>query len=152
MLRSKPVRDSRYINALTTAVISTRILLRNSSPEDKLEYKAHPERYKLRYLYREFHLKFSEMKLYSMPKGSVNFNFRDFSPHILGLCLTYMVNVGLSSRATQRALLEIHGVKISHVTVSKYAQDCRCNCSAFLWILMITSRLPTLLLMKPMSR
>lgn len=57
-----------------------------------------------------------------MPKGSVNFNFREFSPHVLGLCLTYMVNIGLSSRATQRALLEIHGVRISHVTVSKYAK------------------------------
>lgn len=96
--------------------------LKKLSPEDKLEYEVHPERYKLRYLYREFHLKFSEMKLYTMPKGSVNFNFREFSPHILGLCLTYMVNIGLSSRATQRALLEIHGVKISHVTVSKYAK------------------------------
>ncbi len=96
--------------------------LKKLSSEDKLEYEAHPERYKLRYLYREFHLKFSEMELYSMPKGSVNFNFRDFSPHILGLCLTYMVNLGLSSRVTQRALLEIHGVKISHVTVSKYAK------------------------------
>ncbi len=96
--------------------------LKKLSPEDKHEYQSHPERYKLRYLYREFHLKFSEMQLYSMPKGSVNFNFRGFSPHILGLCLTYMVNLGLSSRATQRALLEIHGVKISHVTVSKYAK------------------------------
>lgn len=96
--------------------------LKRLPPEDKLEYVAHPERYKLRYLYREFHLKFSEMELYSMPKGSVNFNFKDFSPHILGLCLTYMVNVGLSTRATQRALLEIHCVKISHVTVAKYAK------------------------------
>lgn len=96
--------------------------LKKLSPEDKAEFELHKERFKLRYLYREFHLKFSEMDLYSMPKGSVNFNFRDFSPHILGLCLTYMVNVGLSSRATQRALLEIHGVKISHVTISKYAR------------------------------
>lgn len=96
--------------------------LKKLSPEDKAEFELHKERFKLRYLFREFHLKFSEMDLYSMPKGSVNFNFRDFSPHILGLCLTYMVNVGLSSRATQRALLEIHGVKISHVTITKYAR------------------------------
>nr|WP_227764591.1 DDE-type integrase/transposase/recombinase [Zhaonella formicivorans] len=57
-----------------------------------------------------------------MPKGSVNFTFRHFSPHILGLCLTYLVNLGLSTRATSRALWEIHGVKISHVMVSKYAK------------------------------
>ncbi len=96
--------------------------LRNLSSEDKAEFELHPERFKLRYLYREFQIKLSEMELYSMPKGSVNFKFRNFSPHVLGLCLTYMVNLGLSSRVTQRALLEIHGVKISHVTVSKYAR------------------------------
>lgn len=96
--------------------------LKGLSPRDRIEQKAHPERFKLRYLYREFHIRFSEMELYSMPRGSVNFNFRGFPPHILGLCLTYMVNVGLSSRATQRALLEIHGVRISHVTVAKYAR------------------------------
>jgi len=38
-------------------------------------------------------------------------------------CLTYHVNLGLSSRKTAQALLEIHGVRISHVTVSKYAKS-----------------------------
>jgi transposase-like protein len=57
-----------------------------------------------------------------MPKGCVNLTFRNFSPHVLGLCLTYLVNLGLSTRATSRALWEIHGVKISHVMVSKYAK------------------------------
>jgi transposase-like protein len=36
--------------------------------------------------------------------------------------MTYLVNLGLSTRATARALWEIHGVRISHVTVSKYAK------------------------------
>jgi len=40
----------------------------------------------------------------------------------MGLCLTYHVNLGLSSRKTAQALFDIHGVKISHVTVSKYAK------------------------------
>ncbi len=40
----------------------------------------------------------------------------------MGLCLTYHVNLGLSTRATARALWEVHGVKISHVMVSKYAK------------------------------
>jgi transposase-like protein len=62
------------------------------------------------------------MDLSTMPKGSINLNFRNFSSHIMGLCLTYNVNLGLSTRATSRALWEIHGVKISHVTVSKYAK------------------------------
>lgn len=96
--------------------------LKSLSPEDTEEYKLHPERFKLRYYYREFTVDFFNMDLDSMPKGSVNFNFRTFSPHIMGLCLTYHVNLGLSTRATARALWEIHQVKISHVMVSIYAK------------------------------
>ena len=96
--------------------------LNTLSIEDLQEYKLHPERFKLRYYYREYTVNFFEMDLNSMPKGAVNFNFRHFSPHILGLCLTYVVNLGLSTRATSRAMREIHGVKISHVMVSKYAK------------------------------
>lgn len=93
------------------------------SKEDFEEYKLHPERFKLRYYYREFTTDFFKVDLCTMPKGSVNFTFRNFSPHILGLCLTYHVNLGLSTRATARALWEIHQVKISHVMVSKYAKS-----------------------------
>ena len=57
-----------------------------------------------------------------MPTGAVNLTFRNFSPHIMGLCLTYHVNLGLSTRATARALWEVHQVKISHVMVSKYSK------------------------------
>lgn len=93
------------------------------SNDDCKEYKLHPERFKLRYYYREFTVDFFKTDLNSMPKGSVNLTFRNFSPHILGLCLTYHVNLGLSTRATARALWEIHQVKISHVMVSKYAKS-----------------------------
>ncbi len=96
--------------------------LESLSKDDFDEYKLHPERFKLRYYYREFTVDFFKTDLNSMPKGSVNFNFRNFSPHFLGLCLTYHVNLGLSTRATARALWEVHQVKISHVMVSKYAK------------------------------
>lgn len=96
--------------------------LKNLSPEDLEEYKADKHKFKLHYVYREFTLDYFKIDLDSMPKGCVNLTFRTFSPHILGLCLTYLVNLGLSTRATSRALWEIHGVKISHVMVSKYAK------------------------------
>jgi transposase-like protein len=97
--------------------------LKSLTDEEKEEFKIHPYRFKVRYIYREFSTKFFEMELYSMPKGSVNFKFRRFSSHIMGLCLTYMVNLGLSTRMTKRALSEIHGVVISHVTISNYAKS-----------------------------
>jgi transposase-like protein len=87
-----------------------------------LEQQRYPERFKLRYYYREFTVDFFNMDPYSMPKGCSGFHFRKFSPHILGLCLSYCVNLGLSTRVTAMALRDIHGVHISHVAVAKYAK------------------------------
>ena len=96
--------------------------LNRLSPEDQVEYQQSKHKFKLHYIYREFTIDFFKMDLSSLPKGATNLTFRDFSPQILGLCLTYHVNLGLSTRVTARALLEVHGVKISHVTVANYAK------------------------------
>ncbi len=96
--------------------------LKNLSPDDLEEFKAHKHRFKLHYIYREFTVDFFKVDLSSIPKGSFSLSFRKFTPHVMGLCLTYHVNLGLSTRATARALWEVHGVKISHVMVSKYAK------------------------------
>lgn len=96
--------------------------LRKLSPEDFDEYQQGKHKFKLHYIYREFTINFFKMDLTSLPKGATNLTFRNFSPHIMGLCLTYNVNLGLSTRVTARALYEVHGVKISHVTVANYAK------------------------------
>ena len=96
--------------------------LASLSEGERSEYQHHPYRFKLRYIYREFITDFFAMDLKSMPAGSVNFNFRKFSPHILGLCLTYVVNCGLSMRKTQEVLREVHGVLISHSMVARYVR------------------------------
>ena len=83
--------------------------------------KSEKYKYKLHYIYREFTLNFFKMDLYSLPKNAVNFNFKKFNPHIMGLCLTYHVNLKLSTRQTAHALAEVHGIKISHTSIAKYA-------------------------------
>lgn len=95
--------------------------LKSLSPEDLDDYKKDKHKFKLHYIYREFTIDFFEVDLSSMPKGATSLNFRIFSSHVMGLCLTYNVNLGLSTRKTALALWEIHGVKISHVMVSRYA-------------------------------
>ncbi len=95
--------------------------LKSLSPEDLDDYKKDKHKFKLHYIYREFTIDFFEVDLSSMPKGATSLNFRNFSSHVMGLCLTYNVNLGLSTRKTALALWEIHGVKISHVMVSRYA-------------------------------
>ena len=89
-------------------------LPKDLNSEDKYKYKLH-------YIYREFKINFFKMDLYSLPKSAVNFSFKKFNPHIMGLCLTYHVNLKLSTRQTAHALAEVHGINISHTTVANYA-------------------------------
>ena len=91
------------------------------SNEDFIEYQSNPEKFKLHYLYREFKLDFFKVDLYSLPKNASSLAFRKFSPHIMGLCLTYLVNCGLSTRKTRDVMREVHGIKISHTQIANYA-------------------------------
>ncbi len=89
-------------------------LPKDLTQEEKYQYKLH-------YIYREFTIDFFDMDLFSLPKNATTFNFKKFNPHILGLVLTYHVNLKLSTRQTAHALEEVHGIKISHTTVANYA-------------------------------
>lgn len=89
---------------------------------EKEDCMLHPEKYKLRYTYREFKIDFFKMDIYSLPKNAHTLQFRKFSPHVMGLCLTYLVNCNLSTRVTARVLREVHGVSISHAHVANMAR------------------------------
>lgn len=89
-------------------------LPKNLKPEDKHKYKLH-------YIYREFTVDFFKMDLHQLPKSVMNFSFKKFNAHIMGLCLTYHVNLKLSTRQTAHALAEVHGINISHTMVANYA-------------------------------
>ncbi|MHB8065088.1 MAG: hypothetical protein ACYDG2_21140 [Ruminiclostridium sp.] len=82
--------------------------LKNLLPEDLAEYDDEKSRFKLHYIYREFTFDFFKIDLSSIPDKLFSMSFRNFSPHIMGLCLTYHVNLGLSSRKTAQALYDIH--------------------------------------------
>ena len=95
--------------------------LKALSKDDIEEYKNNLEKFKLHYIYREFKIDFFKVDLYSLPKNASTLQFRKFSPHIMGLALTYLINCGMSTRATARVLREVHGVKISHTQIANYA-------------------------------
>lgn len=84
------------------------------APADKYKYKLH-------YIYREFTVDFFKMDLHDLPSNAINLKFKKFNAHIMGLCLTYHVNLKLSTRQTAHALEEVHGIKISHTMIAKYA-------------------------------
>ena len=90
-------------------------------PEKELEgYKKN--NYKLHYLYREFTVNFFKMDLDTLPKNASSLKFRKNDAHIMSLCLTFHVNLGLSLRMTARAMQDLYGISISHQTVANYAR------------------------------
>lgn len=66
--------------------------LNSLSKEDLEVYKSNPEKFKLHYIYREFKIDFFKVDLYSLPQNASSLQFCRFSPHVMGLCLTYLVN------------------------------------------------------------
>jgi len=95
--------------------------LKSLSPDSLNEYQSSPHKFKLHYIYREFTTDFFKVDLFSLPTGASSLAFRKFSPHIMGLSLTYLVNCGLSTRKTRDVLREVHNVKISHAQIANYA-------------------------------
>ncbi len=77
-------------------------------------------KYKLHYIYREFTVDFFRMDLNSLPKHASSLRFSKFDQNVLGLCLSYKINLGLSLRKTAQALGDIHGITISHQQVANY--------------------------------
>jgi transposase-like protein/uncharacterized protein YbaR (Trm112 family) len=83
---------------------------------------ADKSKYKLHYIYREFTIDFFKMDLSMLPNWATSFKFKKKNAHIMGLCLTYHVNLKLSLRQTSQALRDIHNLSISHTMVANYAK------------------------------
>ena len=77
-------------------------------------------RYKLHYIYREFTIDFFKMDLSFLLQNASSLRFTKFDSHVMSLCLTYRVNLGLSLRKTSQALKDIHNISISHQSVANY--------------------------------
>ena len=87
-------------------------------------YKEHPEKFKLRYVYRKYNIDFPTLtKDYrEFIKSPIDISRAYSSQYIIGLCLTYHVNYGLSYRQTASILQDIHEVKLSYKTVENYCK------------------------------
>lgn len=62
------------------------------------------------------------MDLNTLPKNASSLKFSKHDQHVMSLCLTYKVNLGLSLRKTAQALKDIHGISISHQQVANYCK------------------------------
>ncbi len=106
--------------------------LNSMSEEDRQRYKSSPHDFKLHYIYREFDIDFEPLARKPSQTPKVDISILYVSPHILGLILTYHVNFGLSTRMTAALMREVHGVSISHQSVSNYADAVAANIKPFI--------------------
>ncbi len=95
--------------------------LKSVSKED-LDEDYGKNKYKLHYVYREFVIDFFKLDVTTIPKNASSLKFTKHNSHIMSLCLTYKVNLGLSLRKTAQALKDIHGISISHQMVANYCK------------------------------
>ena len=79
-------------------------------------------KYKLHYIYREFTIDFFKMDLNSLPKNASSLRFSKHNAHVMSLCLTMHVNLGLSLRKTSQALKALYNIEISHQQVANYCK------------------------------
>ena len=89
---------------------------------EDLEKEYGKNKYKLHYIYREFKVEFFPMKPETLPKNASSLRFSKHNAQVMGLCLTYHINLQLSLRKTAQALFDIHSIKITHQQVANYAK------------------------------
>lgn len=92
---------------------------------DKKKFEENPTIFKLHYVYRKFNIALPELaKDYrEFIKTPVDISKIYSSQYVLGLCLTYHVNYGLSYRQTASILKDIHEIDISYKTVENYCKS-----------------------------
>lgn len=79
-------------------------------------------KYKLHYIYREFTMDFFQMDITTLPKNASSLKFSKNNAHIMSLCLTMHVNLGLSLRKTSQALKDLYNISVSHQQVANYCK------------------------------
>lgn len=91
---------------------------------DRKLYEENPTLIKLRYIYRKFNIDFPTLQddYRNFIKSPIDLSRAYSSQYIIGLCLTYHINYGLSYRQTSSILKDIHGVSISYKTVENYCK------------------------------
>ena len=65
---------------------------------------------------------FFSMYLLTLPQNASSLKFSRHSAHVMALCLTLHVNLGLSLRKTSQALRDLYNISISHQQIADYCK------------------------------
>ena len=98
--------------------------LHNLKKVDKADFNEDygKNKYKLHYIYREFTMDFFSMDLNTLPKNASSLKFNKHNAHVMSLCLTMHINLGLSLRKTSQALKDLYNISISHQQIANYCK------------------------------
>ena len=109
----KNSKCSYYLNNLASLTLT-----------DKKKFEKNPTLFKLHYVYRKFNIDFPTLQkdYRDFIKSPIDISRAYSSQYIIGLCLTYHVNYGLSYRQTSSILRDVHEVYISYKTVENYCK------------------------------
>ena len=98
--------------------------LHNLKNVDKTDLKEDygKNKYKLHYIYRQFTIDFFRMDFNTLPKNASSLKFSKHNAHVMSLCLTMHINLGLSLRKTKQALKDRYNIDISHQQIANYCK------------------------------
>ena len=120
-----PKKDRKFFRIHKCVNLKCPFYLDNLKKVDKqdLDESYGKNKYKLHYIYREFTINFFKVDLDSLPQNASSLKFRKQSAHIMSLCLTLHINLGLSLRKTTIALRDLYNIRLSHTMVANYAKS-----------------------------
>jgi transposase-like protein len=101
--------------------------LSNLTEKEKILQKEKPSSFKLRYNFRDYKISIRDVTR-ELIEPINNLKHSRYSSNTIGLILTFYITLGLSSRKTAFALINIFGIKISHMTVIRIAKQCSKIC------------------------
>ena len=91
-------------------------------PKEERNESSSISKHKLHYIYRQFTIDFFAMDLNSLPQNASSLKFSKYNSHIMSLCLTMHINLGLSLRKTKQALKDLYNIDISHQQIANYCK------------------------------
>lgn len=127
-----PIKNRKFFTIHKCVNNKCSYYLDNLKSVDK-ETISNKEKYKhkLHYIYREFNIDFFKVDMDAIDKNASTLNFRKNNAHIMSLCLTFHVNLGLSLRKTSQALENLYGIKVSHTMIANYCKTAAATIKPF---------------------
>jgi transposase-like protein len=101
------------------------------NPDEKRLRKTRSSQFTVRYIYREYHFRPSDLQLPAPNRPRVDLARVHSPDNVIGLALAFHISFGIGVRKTAAILRDIFGIPISYQTVSNYCEAAAYHCHRF---------------------